>query len=61
LQEITVFANKRFRKLTNNRLQLELTKDNDFQIRDFMNNGKIRSIKTLSGGAVISGVALACS
>jgi len=50
LQEITVFANKRFSKLTNNRLNLELTNDNDFQIRDFMNNGKVRSIKTLSGG-----------
>lgn len=46
-------ANIRFQKLTKNQLHLELIekeKDNELVIRDFLNEGKIRSIKTLSGG-----------
>ena len=42
-------ANKRFTKLTKHSLQLEII-DNGFCVRDFMNNGKLRHIKTLSGG-----------
>jgi len=29
---------------------LELSDDNSFQVRDFMNEGKLRNVKTLSGG-----------
>lgn len=43
-------ANERFYKLTRQKLSLELTDDNNFQVCDFMNEGKVRSVKTLSGG-----------
>ena len=36
--------------MTRQKLLLELTADNAFQVRDFFNNGEVRSIKTLSGG-----------
>ena len=43
-------ANDRFFQLTRQKLSLEITPDNSFQVRDFMNGGKVRSVKTLSGG-----------
>jgi len=36
--------------LTRQKLSLELSDDNSFIIRDFLNDGKTRSVKTLSGG-----------
>lgn len=50
LQNLCQAANKRFFQLTRQRLSLEITPDNSFQVRDFMNGGKERSVKTLSGG-----------
>lgn len=50
LQNLCHEANKRFYKLTNQQLQLEVDSNNNFQVRDFLNNGRVRSIKTLSGG-----------
>ncbi len=50
LQNLCDAANDRFKKLTRQSLQLELTDDNNFQVRDFLHGGKTRSIKTLSGG-----------
>jgi DNA repair protein SbcC/Rad50 len=50
LQNLCSAANDRFYKMTRQRLSLELTEDNSFQVRDFMNGGKTRSVKTLSGG-----------
>lgn len=50
LQNLCSEANKRFSKLTGGKLNLELTDTNNFQIRDIMNEGKLRSVKTLSGG-----------
>ena len=50
LQNLCRAANDRFFRLTRQRLSLELSMDNNFQIRDFMNGGKLRSVKTLSGG-----------
>jgi DNA repair protein SbcC/Rad50 len=49
MQLICDIANKRFSKLTKHSLQLEIS-ENTFCVRDYMNNGKIRHIKTLSGG-----------
>src|SRR5690606_35218867 len=43
-------ANGRFYKLTRQQLRLEVTDKNEFQVRDYLNNGKVRSVKTLSGG-----------
>lgn len=43
-------ANERFMKLTRNNLSLELNEEGEFIVRDFLNNGKTRLLKTLSGG-----------
>ncbi|MDX2248866.1 MAG: AAA family ATPase [Bacteroidia bacterium] len=43
-------ANDRFMKLTRGALSLEATDNNAFQVRDYLNNGQVRSVKTLSGG-----------
>ncbi|MFN0203885.1 MAG: SbcC/MukB-like Walker B domain-containing protein, partial [Bacteroidia bacterium] len=50
LQNLCKNANERFKKLSKNHLHLEITEDNDFQVRDYLNDGKMRSVKTLSGG-----------
>ena len=50
LQNLCNAANDRFFQLTRQKLSLEITDDNNFQVRDFMNGGKVRSVKTLSGG-----------
>src|SRR5690554_294559 len=50
LQNLCNAANDRFFQLTRQKLSLEITEDNNFRVRDFMNGGKVRSIKTLSGG-----------
>lgn len=50
LKQLCFAANERFQKLTQGMLQLEVTEDGKLQVRDYFNNGKTRSIKTLSGG-----------
>lgn len=50
LQNLCNAANDRFFQLTRQKLSLEITDDNNFLIRDFLNGGKVRSVKTLSGG-----------
>lgn len=50
LKNLCESANERFFKLTSNQLKLELDERNNFQIRDFLNGGEVRSVKTLSGG-----------
>ena len=45
-------ANIRFHRLTNNQLSLQLNSANEFEILDYLNDGKPRSVKTLSGGQV---------
>lgn len=50
LKNLCESANDRFFKLTNNHLKLELDEKNNFQVRDFLNGGEVRSVKTLSGG-----------
>jgi DNA repair protein SbcC/Rad50 len=50
LQNLCAAANERFYKLTRQSLSLELGEDNNFQVRDYLNGGKLRSVKTLSGG-----------
>ncbi len=52
LQEVCRGANVRFRKLTKNNLSLELNGDNDFIVRDYLNDGYTRLLKTLSGGQI---------
>ncbi|MDQ6813395.1 MAG: AAA family ATPase [Bacteroidota bacterium] len=50
LQNLVNAANQRFYKMTRQKLLLELAEDNAFRVRDFLNNGEVRSVKTLSGG-----------
>ncbi|MFA5880503.1 MAG: SMC family ATPase, partial [Candidatus Margulisiibacteriota bacterium] len=50
LQNLCHAANERFYKLTKQQLKLEITASNSFQVRDYLHEGKVRSIKTLSGG-----------
>ncbi|MDB5282255.1 MAG: chromosome segregation protein [Bacteroidota bacterium] len=50
LQNLCNEANERFYQLTRQKLKLEINENNNFQVRDFMNNGQVRSVKTLSGG-----------
>lgn len=52
LQNLCNAANERFFRMTRQRLKLELSEDNDFLVRDFMNEGRTRSARTLSGGQV---------
>ena len=50
LEEVCRAANVRFKQLTKNNLSLELNGNNDFIVRDYLNNGRTRLLKTLSGG-----------
>ena len=50
LQNLCQVANERFYKLTRQQLQLEVNEKNEFQVRDYLHNGHLRSVKTLSGG-----------
>ncbi|PKP04409.1 MAG: hypothetical protein CVU11_05120 [Bacteroidetes bacterium HGW-Bacteroidetes-6] len=50
LSNLCKAANDRFYNMTRQQLSLELTEDNEFRVRDFMNGGNVRSVKTLSGG-----------
>jgi exonuclease SbcC len=50
LQNLCHAANVRFHKMTRQQLHLELGEDNSFWVRDVMNGGKSRLLKTLSGG-----------
>lgn len=50
LKNLCARANSRFHRLTKNQLSLELSDSNEFEIRDYLNDGKMRSVKTLSGG-----------
>jgi len=50
LKNLCIAANDRFSKLTHNQLHLELGDNNEFLVRDLLNEGKTRSVKTLSGG-----------
>lgn len=50
LKELCNTANTRFRKLTKNSLSLEIDDSNTFWVMDYLNGGKKRLLKSLSGG-----------
>lgn len=50
LRQLCDHANVRFHRMTKNQLSLQLNENNDFEIIDYLNEGKSRSVKTLSGG-----------
>jgi len=50
LKQLCENANLRFHKMTKNQLSLQINENNDFEIIDYLNEGRSRSVKTLSGG-----------
>ena len=50
LSQLCDHANVRFNRMTRGQLSLHLNENNDFEIKDYLNEGKSRSVKTLSGG-----------
>lgn len=50
LRQLCDHANIRFHRMTRNQLSLQLNESNDFEIIDYLNEGRSRSVKTLSGG-----------
>lgn len=50
LQNLCAAANERFHRMTHQQLHLELGNDNSFWVRDMLNGGHLRLLKTLSGG-----------
>ena len=50
LKQLCDNANIRFHRMTRNQLSLQVNDKNDFEIIDYLNEGKTRSVKTLSGG-----------
>ncbi len=50
LKQLCENANIRFHRMTRNQLSLQINETNDFEIIDYLNEGKSRSVKTLSGG-----------
>lgn len=50
LKQLCDNANVRFHRMTRNQLSLQINENNEFEIVDYLNEGKSRSVKTLSGG-----------
>lgn len=50
LRDLCVSANIRFTELTRHQMAIEVDENNNFYIRDYLNEGKLRLLKTLSGG-----------
>ncbi|GGC12919.1 AAA family ATPase [Dyadobacter sediminis] len=50
LQNLIQAANSRFHQMTHQQLHLELGEGNSFWVRDLLNGGHMRLLKTLSGG-----------
>ncbi|WP_025765137.1 AAA family ATPase [Dyadobacter tibetensis] len=50
LQNLIQAANARFHQMTHQQLHLELGEGNSFWVRDLLNGGHLRLLKTLSGG-----------
>jgi exonuclease SbcC len=50
LHRLCEIANQRFHRLTKNQLSLVINEANEFEIIDYLNDGRRRSAKTLSGG-----------
>jgi exonuclease SbcC len=50
LNNLVQYANVRFQKLSKGQLSLTVKKDHSIHVIDYLNGGKERSVKTLSGG-----------
>jgi DNA repair protein SbcC/Rad50 len=62
LQQLCFESNKRFFRMTKQQLKLTVNQDNQFCVIDYLNEGKIRGISSLSGGQLFqASLALALS
>lgn len=52
LEDLCRNANDRFRRMTNNQLELCINDKSEFELIDYMNEGRHRSVDTLSGGQI---------
>ena len=50
MQQLCEYSNERFRQMTRGQLSLQVNENNEFEVIDYLNEGKTRSVKTLSGG-----------
>src|SRR5699024_11479978 len=50
LSQLCDRVNERFNQMTRNQLSLQLSEDNEFEIIDYLNEGRSRNVNTLSGG-----------
>lgn len=50
LQNVVASANERFRKMVRQKFSMELSEKGEFLVRDHLNGGKTRMLKSLSGG-----------
>jgi exonuclease SbcC len=50
LQNVVALANERFKKMVRQKFGMELSEKGDFMVRDYLNGGKTRLLKSLSGG-----------
>ena len=50
LQNVVALANNRFSKMVRQKFGMELSEKGDFIVRDYLNGGKTRLLKSLSGG-----------
>jgi len=50
LQNVVALANNRFGKMVRQKFGMELSEKGDFMVRDYLNGGKTRLLKSLSGG-----------
>ena len=50
LKQLCDHANSRFHRMTRNQLSLQVNDKNEFEVIDYLNEGRTRSVKTLSGG-----------
>lgn len=50
LKQLCDNANVRFHRMTRNQLSLQLNDNTEFEVIDYLNEGRSRSVKTLSGG-----------
>lgn len=50
LENVVALANRRFRKMVRDKFSIELSEGRDFLVRDYLNGGRTRLLKSLSGG-----------
>jgi exonuclease SbcC len=50
LENVVAIANRRFRRMVRDKFSIELSEGGEFLVRDYLNGGRTRLLKSLSGG-----------